>query len=589
VGEGFYVGPHLTEGHLLVFLFQVLLLLALARGLGHVFRHWGHPPLVGEILVGVLLGPTILGRLAPTWQEALFPPDPIQHVMLETVSWFGVLFLLLETGLEVDVSAAWRQRGPALRIGIIGVVVPLALGFALSLGLPDHYLANPAGRLTFALFLGTTMAISAMVIIARVLADLDLVKTDLGLLTLCGYAVNDILAWLIFSLVLGLATQSTLELGPVGFLVLVTVAFTAACLTLGLRAVDRAIAYITASTLHQSGAVLTFICCLGLFCGGITQAIGLTALLGFFLAGIMAGEAQALSERVRNVLTQMVHAIFVPLYFAGIGLRMDFFSNFDAFLVVFVTVVSILGKFFGAWVGAWGTGLSRVDRLSIGIAFTPSGVTGIVVAAVALEYRVLTLPVFVAIVFSAVISSLIVGPWLAWSIRRRQQVDILEFFSRRTVIPSLRGTTPSEVIGELCAKLAEYDERLDADALYGAVHRREDLMGTGIGNGIAVPHARLAELSVPVLTFGRSIPGIDWDSPDGRPVHLVFLLLTSEQEAGQQLQILAALGQGMSSEDTRRRLAQADNSQQVWSALREVLQAQNLVRVGVGQPTSPSS
>ena len=111
-------------------------------------RHWGHPPVVGEILVGLLLGPTLLGRLSPELYQTLFPPDPIQYTMLETVSWFGVLLLLLETGLEIDVSTAWQQRGPALRIGIIGVIVPMAIGFLLSLFLPDAYLATPDQRLT---------------------------------------------------------------------------------------------------------------------------------------------------------------------------------------------------------------------------------------------------------------------------------------------------------------------------------------------------------------------------------------------------------------------------------------------------------
>ena len=124
----------MSEHNLLLFLAQMLLLLALARGFGDFLRRLGHPPLVGEILIGVLLGPTILGRALPELQLAIFPTDPIQQSMLDTVSWFGVLFLLLETGLEVDASAAWRQRGPALRVGIIGVIVPLALGFVLSLG-----------------------------------------------------------------------------------------------------------------------------------------------------------------------------------------------------------------------------------------------------------------------------------------------------------------------------------------------------------------------------------------------------------------------------------------------------------------------
>ncbi len=118
----------MSEHHLLIFLLQVLVLLTLARSVGELLRRWGHAPIVGEILVGVLLGPTLLGRAAPELQQLLFPEDPVQQGMLAVVSWFGMLFLLLETGLEVDVTAAWRQRGPALRIGVIGVLVPLIVG-----------------------------------------------------------------------------------------------------------------------------------------------------------------------------------------------------------------------------------------------------------------------------------------------------------------------------------------------------------------------------------------------------------------------------------------------------------------------------
>ena len=571
--------PALSEHHLLIFLLQVLLLLGLARGCGEVLRRWGHPPLVGEILVGVCLGPTLLGRLFPGFHHVLFPPDPIQLAMLETVSWFGVLFLLLETGLEVDVSAAWRQRGSALRIGIIGVIVPLLVGFVLSLWLPDRYLPAPDQRITFALFLGTTMAISAMVIIARVLHDLDLIKTDLGLLTLCGYAVNDVLAWVIFSLVLAAATQAVFDIRSVLMLLFVTVTFTAMCLTMGLKAVDRAVAYIDTQLPQQPGAVLSFVCCLGLLCGAVTQWIGLTALLGFFLAGIMAGQAQTLSERIRQILTQMVHAIFVPLYFASIALRVDFFENFDLLLIVFVSLVSIGGKYLGAWLGAFGTGLSRVDRVSIGIAFTPSGVTGIVVAAVALEYGLLTVPVFVAIVFSAIISSLLVAPWLLWSVQRRQEINILEFFLRRAVIPDLTSTTRQAAIEELCQAVAGHGLVTDAETLSTAVREREELMGTGLGSGLAVPHARLANLTKPVLVFGRSMHGIEWDAPDGLPAHLIFLLLTPIADNGLQLQILAALARAMSHEDVRVLLEQADSEQAMWLVLQDTLRSHKLVPV----------
>ena len=571
----------MEEHHLLIFLVQVFLLLGLARGFGEILRRWGHPPLIGEILIGVALGPTLLGRAFPELAGTIFPADPIQESMLDTVSQIGVLFLLLETGLEVDASAAWRQRGPALRIGIVGVLVPLALGFAFSLGLPERYLVDPDQRVIFALFLGTTMAISAMVIIARVLHDLDLVKSDLGLLTLCGYAINDILAWVIFSLVIATATHGVVSPASIAPFLLFTLVFTALSLTLGRRLADRAIDYINAQRPDNPGAVLSFVCCLGLLWGAITQWLELTALFGFFLAGVMAGEARQLSERTRHALSQMVHAIFVPLYFASIGLRIDFFANFDLFLVVFVSVVSIAGKFLGAWLGALGPGVSREDRLSLGIAFTPSGVTGIVVAGVALELGILSNPVFVAIVFSTLVSSLLVGPWLAWSIRRRRELDILDFLPRDAVVPDLRSTQRDAAIRELCDTVADRTA-LDARQLADAVRDREALMGTATGHAMAVPHARLPGLQQPIIAFGRSVAGIDWDTPDGQEVHLVFLVVTPENENGLQLQILAALAQAMLPAEARTRLRAAETADDARRALDEALGAQELVRLATG-------
>ncbi len=560
----------MTEEHIGVFLIQVLLLLGLARVSGELVRRVGFPALVAEIGVGLLMGPTLLGRTLPGLHEAIFPPDVIQLAMLDTVSWFGVFFLLLETGLEIDVSAAWRQRGPSLRVGIIGVVVPLVIGFSLSMALPDRYLAAPGTRIPFALFLGTTIAISAMVIIARVLHDLDLVKTDLGLVTLCGYAVNDILAWVILSVVLGLASPAGVSWRNVTFALLFSVGFTAFSLTWGMRLVDRSIGFVS----REPGLVLSLVTCLGLLFGALTHAAGLTALFGFFLAGVVAGESQALSERTRHVISQMVHAVFVPLYFAGIGLRYDFLVEFDWFIVTFVTVLSIATKFLGAWLGAFGTSLSREDRLSIAIAFTPSGVTGIVVADIALELGILSTPVFVGIVVSAIVSSLLVAPWLTWSIERRRAVDVLDYLERAGTRASLKAETKMDVIDEMCLGLPPAIlSRLTPARCAEAVRERELLAGTGVGHGVALPHARMAELDRPILTFGRSIAGVPWDAPDGVSAHLVFLLLSPEREYGRQLQILATLSRALGDESNRQRLLHAESEPELWSALKATLRA----------------
>ena len=406
---------------------------------------------------------------------------------------------------------------------------------------------------------------------------MELVKSDLGLVTLCGYAVNDILAWVILAVVLGIATPAGVSLVGAAFALVFAVAFTTFCLTWGMRLVDGAFAFVSRELPDQPGIVLTLVTCVGLAGGALTHAAGLTALFGFFLAGVMSGESQSLSERTRHVVSQMVHAVFVPLYFAGIGLRYDFLVEFDWFIVAFVTFVSIAAKFAGAWLGAVGTHLSKEDRLSIGIAFTPSGVTGIVVADVALAAGILSTEVFVGIVVSAIVSSLLVAPWLSWSIRRRKPVDLRDYLQRDTVRESLEGRTRYEVIDEICAGIT----LLSVGGLSGAkcaaaVRACEDLVGTGVGHSVAFPHARLPALDRTILAFGRSHVGIDWDAPDGLPVHLVFLLLSPEREYGRQLQVLAGLSRVFSDPSASERLLTASEGD-VWSELEDLLRERGRV------------
>jgi Kef-type K+ transport system membrane component KefB len=559
--------PVLGDAELLVFLAQVVLLLALARGIGGLLRRAGTPALVGEIGVGLLLGPTLLGRIYPGAYLQLFPPDPVQVAMLETVAWIGVLFLLLETGLEVDLQTAWRQRGPALRIGLIGFAVPFAVAFGLSWALPERYLADADQRLTFALFLGTTMAVSAMVVIARVLHDLDLLKTDFGLLTLCAYAIDDVTSWVVFSLALGLATRASFALAEVSGLLAVVLAFTSFCLTLGRRLVDAALGTLGSRLPGQAGATLTLVSCVGLLTGAFTTLLGLTPLFGFFLAGIMAGESRALGERARYVISDLVHAIFVPLYFASIGLRTDFLAEFDLAMVAFVTVLSVALKFAGAWLGALGTPLSAEDRVSMGIAFTPSGVTGIILAAAARDAGILSAPVFVAIVISALVSSMGVAPWLQWSIRRRRALAAADFLARDAVLPALDAATREQVIHALSLAAAPAARSVHAGEVARAVLEREATMGTAVGDGAALPHARLRGLARPVLAFGRAAPGVEWDAPDGAPVDLVFLLLTPDPDQGAQLQLLASIGHALGDASFRAALRAATDA----SGLRAVL------------------
>lgn len=567
----------IDEHNIFLFLVQILLLLGLSRGLGEVFRRWKQPALTAEILVGILLGPTILGRFFPGLSEAVFPQDMVQRNMLETVGWLGVLFLLMETGLEVDFSSAWRQRGDALRIALSDIIVPMLIAFPACVILPAFYLADPERRVIFAMFMATVMTISAMPVSARALHDLNISKTDMGFLIMSALSVNDIIGWLLFTMVLGFFTQADLELTRVFVIFAATLGFTVFCLTVGRRFANATISRIRRRQMPEPATSLTFISLLGLLCGAITQKIGIHALFGFFIAGVMAGQARALSERTRQVISQMVYAIFVPIFFTGVGLRIDFLTHFDPFLVIFISVIGIGGRFLGAWLGVAMTQLPRDDRAPISVAHTPGGAMEVVVGLLALQYGLITQPVFVAIVFGAVFSSIILGPWLSYSLSRRKAVSLLEYLTRASVIPDLKATTRDRALEELSELAAAQNHVYEAPDVYAAVLRRENEMGTALEEGIAVPHARFSRLDKPVIVFGRSRTGIEWDSPDGEPTRFIFLVMAPER-TDEQVQILALIVRTMHQAPIREQVLRAEDPDALWSILQKAFATQRVVK-----------
>jgi len=519
--------------------------------LSGLFLRWGWPALVGEILCGIVLGPTILGRLLPGVHAALFPPDVVQHSMLETISWFGVLFLLLVTGFEIKLSSVWKQGRSSMIIGTVGVFVPIILGCLIFFWFPATTWGASANRLIFTLFLSTAAAISAIPVIAKILHDLEILKSDLGLTTLSAFVVNDILGWLIFTMVLGLAatTATSDVVHPLRTFFEITL-FGAVCLTVGSRGVGRLSRWIKQTPLPQTGAVLTLITCLGLLCGIITQWIGIHAILGFFLAGIMAGNTGEISAQTRDIISQIVHAIFVPIFFVSIGIRIDFIQNFNIVIVLIFSFVAVFGKYIGAWLGGILSRMPREDAVSIGIAHIPGGAMEIIIGILAYEMQLISEQVFVAIIFAAVVSSVAVGPFLAWSIKRRKWLDVGDFLLPGAVDTSLSGMTRWEIISELSDQISTQLKTIDSDRIRSAVFEREKAMGTSLEKGVAVPHARLEGIRQPVIAFGRTKLGVDWDSRDGMMTRFVFLVLTPICDEGVQVQILASIARLMMQQNT---------------------------------------
>lgn len=413
---------YLNETHILLFLLQILILLGCARTLSVLFEAVKIPAIVGEILAGILLGPTLLGRVSPSLQLWLFPVDQIQSTMLETVSWLGVFFLLLSSGFHVDIRTAIRSGRAAMLIGIVGVLFPILIGYPVFSTFDPIYWGDKANALSFALFLSVACSITAISVVARTLDDLEISKTPKGSLALSSCAINDIFGWFLFTLVISLVTPHTLStveligsiIGIIGFVVLSS--------TFGAKLLSTALKRVEATSLTQPAAAQTLIISLGLLCGAITQWLGIHAILGFFLAGTIAGSAKGVSDDLRNSVSDTLHAIFVPLFFATLGLKIDFLAGMVLWPTVIFCTVAILGKFVGAWLGARLGKQSQQTSILMGVTFIPGGAMEIVVATLALELQLIGQAIFVAIVFAALASSILAGPLIGIQKRRMRLV-----------------------------------------------------------------------------------------------------------------------------------------------------------------------
>ncbi len=562
---------HISETNILLFLIQIGILLGLARGLGEVFRKKNQPPITAEILVGVILGVTVLGRLFPQVYSALFPPEPVQKNMLDTFAWTGILFFMLDAGLDTNLATAWRQRGPALVLSVSDLIIPMALAFALVFFLPSRYIGPDSTVLIFALFIGTIMTISALPVTAKIMQDLNIYRTDTGLLIMSALTINDVAGWVVFALILGFFTEASFTLGSILFVISSTAIFAGLSLWLGPKIFNRILRFLRKHRAPEPAASLTLVTVAGIAGGAVTTWIGIHALFGFFIAGIVAGESDV-TEHTRHIFSEMVQAVLVPVFFASIALRLDFIGGFDLLLVLFIFIIGVFGRYLGAYIGARLIRQHKAHSRFISLAHIPGGQMQIVIGLLALQYGVITEPVYVAIVFGAVSSSMLAGPGMSRSLRAIRECDWLSYLPVDAVAAGIKASDRDGAISELCGYALRDIKSFTREELARAVTDRERQMPTALGKGAAFPHARLKGLPRPVILLGRSPAGIEWNAPDGREVHLIFMVFTPEDEPEHQLQILRGISTVLQNEDLRHELiSETEKADDILTRLRRAI------------------
>ena len=403
-----------TEHQLLVFWVALLIILVAARVLGALMQKIGQPAVIGELAAGLLLGPSVLGKLAPDITDWLFPADDVQTGMLFTVGWIGVMFLLVSTGFETDLGLIQRLGRAAVIVSAGSLIVPAAAGFAAGWLIPTAFVGGDTERYIFALFIAAALSISSLPVIAKILSEMGLMRRNFGQLTLAAGMANDVIGWVALGLIAGLAQAGGLKIDKLAFTVVGLIVFFVLAFTLGQRVVDGSLRRVRANGSDQL-AGMTVVVVTALSFGVVTQWLHVEAVLGAFIAGVVLARSRFADHDLIRPLETMTAAVFAPVFFATAGLRVDLGLLADGETVlwaIIVLAVASASKFFGSILGAQLSRLPVREGAALGVGLNARGALEIVIATVGLSLGVLNDRSYTVVVLMAMATSMAAPPLL---------------------------------------------------------------------------------------------------------------------------------------------------------------------------------
>jgi Kef-type K+ transport system membrane component KefB len=404
----------------IVFLVELIALMLVGRLLGEAMQRLGQPAVIGQLLAGIALGPSVLGWLWPDLQHWIFPDAKEQRAMIDAVAQFGILLLLMLTGMEIDLKLVRQFGRAAIAVSLCGVAVPFACGAALGAVLPALLLPSPDRRLLTALFLGTALSISSIKIVAAVVREMDFTRRNLGLVIVSSAIMEDTIGWIIISIIFGLAQAAELNLAGAAKSVIGTAVFLIASFTVGRRIVFHLIRWANDSFESEFPVITTILVIMGVF-ALTTHFIGVHTVLGAFVAGVVVGESPILTKHIGEQLRGLIVAFFMPVFFGLAGLATDLTVLTNPQLLgmtLALIAVASLGKFAGAFAGGEIGGLTRRESLALAFAMNARGSTEVIVAAIGLSMGALTQDLFTMIVAMAVATTMGMPPMLRWGLSR---------------------------------------------------------------------------------------------------------------------------------------------------------------------------
>ena len=407
VATATYAATHVND--LLHVLLALVVVVAAARILGTLFRIARQPPVVGEIIAGILLGPSLLGRIAPVTAGHLFPPTvaPFLNVLAQV----GVILYMFLVGLELD-PALLRKRGHAtVAISHASIVVPFVLGALLALLLYPRLSSSDVSFTSFALFLGVSMSVTAFPVLARILTDRGIHKTRMGVIALTCAAVDDITGWCLLALVVGIARAQS-----AGGLKTIALALTyVALMVLVVRPAMTRLALLYGNRGRLTQGVMAVVFVALLLSSFATEFIGIHAIFGAFALGAVIPHDSGMARELTDRLEDMVVVLLLPAFFAFIGLRtqIGLVSGYEQWMLCgLIIAVASAGKFGGGLFASRITGLGWREGSALGVLMNTRGLMELIVLNIGLDLGVISPALFAMLVLMALVTTFATTPIL---------------------------------------------------------------------------------------------------------------------------------------------------------------------------------
>ena len=407
------------------------LLVAMAHVVGHLFTLMHQPRVIGEIVGGLLLGPTAFGALLPSWHDALFPDTGATAAVLGWTYQLGLLLLMFISGAEMRTVFPRSERRVVGMVTVLGVTLPFAAGLAVFLTVDPAGLAGPSqSGAALTLVFGLAVAVTSIPVISRIMVDLGVIDTSFARVVLGVAVLEDVVVYVVLAVAIGMVSSgqqdvfgvpTLLGLAPGGsaatvFHVLATVGFLAVTLVWGPR-VYRWLREATWNVLETSSPIAFNV--VFLFAGTLASlALGITPIFGAFTAGLAASSAADTgSARARESLKAFSFAYFVPVYFAVVGLQLDLLHSFDPLFFCWFLAFACAVKTFSAYAGARLAGEPRRSSKNIAFATNARGGPGIVLASVAFGAGIVSEEFYTSLVLLAIVTSMLTGSWMGRVVR----------------------------------------------------------------------------------------------------------------------------------------------------------------------------